>query len=86
MKNKKMLNKVVFFHRSLSNYVGENYSNSTHLSQMEAVVRHDVFDSRDVITSKCSSNSFAEDFDAEREKSLRHHILFCQRFPCEHAT
>lgn len=37
---------------------------------MEAVVRHDVFDSRDVITSKCSSNRFAEDFDAEREKSL----------------
>lgn len=37
---------------------------------MEAVVHHDVFDSRDVITSKCSSNSFAEDFDAEREKSL----------------
>lgn len=37
---------------------------------MEAVVHHDVFDSRDVITSKSSSNSFAEDFDAEREKSL----------------
>lgn len=53
---------LVFFHRSLSNYAGENYSNSTHLSQMEAVVHHDVFDSRDVITSKRSSNSFAEDF------------------------
>jgi len=59
-----------FFHRSLSNYAGENDSNSTHLSQMEAVVHHDVFDSRDVITSKRSSNSFTEDFDAEREKSL----------------
>lgn len=42
---------------------------------MEAVVRHNVFDSRDVITSKCSSNSFVEDFDAKREKSPRNHFL-----------
>lgn len=38
---------------------------------MEAVVHHDVFDSRDVITSKRSSNSFAEDFWCrERKVSL----------------
>lgn len=74
---------VVVFRRSWSNYVGENDSNSTHLRQMEAVVRHDVSDSRDVKTSKRSSNNFVEDFDAEKEKSLGSRFLLCHRFRCE---